>query len=374
MPKFRRSPHVVSYWVDARVHLQNYATGSWLGGSAALCTVVDACSSWRSMDEIVERCPGLDRTTVRRMVRRLSDAHILHRSDRVEPKDERAMRAFGPWNHAAGFFHRASKNVFFRDERVLAGGDPPPMEQPRPSAKRSSGRGVIRLPVSRLRGEFPDAVLGRRSWRRFGAGSIPLSDAAVLLRMTAGMHVFVPTQGGHLLPLRTSPSAGACHPIELYVMATRVHGLPRGLYRYASDRHVLERLRRGSSRDGIQRYLPTQYAYEDAAALVFFCARYDRVIRRYPYPRAYRAAAIEAGHLCQTFCLTATWLGLAPFCSRALNDRRVEQDLGLDGVAESVLYAAGVGVRPPTSIDAAAPPGLHSPAPVPNPAFAPRRK
>ena len=58
--------------------------------------------------------------------------------------------------------------------------------------------------------------------------------------------------------------------------------------------------------------------------------------RRWPKP----------GHVCQTFCLTATWLGLAPFCLMGLSDSRIEKDLGLDGITESVLYAAGVGQPP----------------------------
>ena len=52
---------------------------------------------------------------------------------------------------------------------------------------------------------------------------------------------------------------------------------------------------------------------------------------------------LEAGHFCQTFCLVATWLGLAPFCTAALVDEQVEKDLGLNGATETVLYAAGVG-------------------------------
>jgi nitroreductase len=76
-------------------------------------------------------------------------------------------------------------------------------------------------------------------------------------------------------------------------------------------------------------------------------AVFARSQARYRYARAYRSVLIEAGHLCQTFCLTATWLGLAPFCTAALADSAIERALGLDGVAESVLYAAGVGTRPP---------------------------
>jgi len=67
---------------------------------------------------------------------------------------------------------------------------------------------------------------------------------------------------------------------------------------------------------------------------------------KYQSPRAYRAVLIDAGHLCQTFCLVATWLGLAPFCSMALADSRIEGDIGIDGISESVLYAAGVGTLP----------------------------
>ena len=48
--------------------------------------------------------------------------------------------------------------------------------------------------------------------------------------------------------------------------------------------------------------------------MVFFTAVFARQLWRYPYSRAYRAALIEAGHVCQTFLLAATSLRLAPFC------------------------------------------------------------
>jgi hypothetical protein len=53
---------------------------------------------------------------------------------------------------------------------------------------------------------------------------------------------------------------------------------------------------------------------------------------------------LDAGHLGQTFCLTATRLGLAPFCTAALKDTLIERDLGIDGIAESVLYVTGIGM------------------------------
>ena len=70
--------------------------------------------------------------------------------------------------------------------------------------------------------------------------------------------------------------------------------------------------------------------------MVFFTAIFARILWRYPYARAYRAALIEAGHVCQTFCLSATRLGLAPFSVMALADSVIEKDLGIDGISESV--------------------------------------
>ena len=69
-----------------------------------------------------------------------------------------------------------------------------------------------------------------------------------------------------------------------------------------------------------------------------------RVTWRYRHSRAYRVILLEAGHFGQTFCLVATWLGLAPFCTAALDDEKIESDLGLNA-GEAVLYAAGVGPR-----------------------------
>ena len=80
--------------------------------------------------------------------------------------------------------------------------------------------------------------------------------------------------------------------------------------------------------------------------MVFMTAVFARTRWKYDYARAYRAVLIEAGHLCQTFCLTATRLGVAPFCTMAFADSKIENALGIDGISESVIYVAGAGWRP----------------------------
>jgi SagB-type dehydrogenase family enzyme len=179
---------------------------------------------------------------------------------------------------------------------------------------------------------------------------------AALLWLTAGVQGWLHTPKHERLPLKTSPSGGARHPIDVYLLARHVTGVAAGLYRYDGIEHALVSIGPAAARN--RSYLPRQYWYEDAAAIVFFCAAFEKTRRRYGYPRAYRAVLLEAGHLCQTFCLTATALGLAPFSTLALDDRRIESDLGIDGISRAVVYAAGVG-SPASSGVAAAPVGAR---------------
>jgi SagB-type dehydrogenase family enzyme len=150
------------------------------------------------------------------------------------------------------------------------------------------------------------------------------------------------------MALKTSPSGGARHSIEAYAYVRRVSGLERGWYHYDPDRHVLRPLDAASGRRHrkISTYLPKQHWYDNAGVFIAMTAVFARAQWRYGYPRAYRSILAEAGHLAQTFCLIATSLDLAPFCSMALADSVIERDIKVDGVSESVVYATGVGHRP----------------------------
>jgi SagB-type dehydrogenase family enzyme len=186
---------------------------------------------------------------------------------------------------------------------------------------------------------------------------LPLPTLGNLLGWTTGVQQWATLRGQGELPMKTSPSGGSRHPLELYVCVRRVDGLAPGIYHYASDNHCLELVARHKRPVRVQRYLPTQFYYEGAAALLLFTAVFDRYQWKYETPRAYRAVFIEAGHQCQTFCLMATDLGLAPFCSMALADREIEKDLRIDGVSEAAVYAAGVGLRPRNAVSPSRPEG-----------------
>ena len=187
----------------------------------------------------------------------------------------------------------------------------PPGPPPEPF-KPARGRGT-RLPLLPRAGQFARVLLDRRTWRVFGREPLERAALGTLLDLTFGVTMNGRAEDGAEVVFKTSPSSGSCHPIEAYVLALRVRGLARGLYHYAPATGTLHLIRRGASRDQIDAYIPGQWWFRDTAALVFMTAVLPRVRWRYASPRAYRSVLLGAGHLCQTFCLVATWLKLAPY-------------------------------------------------------------
>jgi len=257
------------------------------------------------------------------------------------------MTQWSGWNPAAGFFHFSTKDVpyvadhvdsleFLRN-RVASRSVPE-------ATKTYKGRRVVLPPIPKL-GFLSKVLLGRRTWRQFGKAPLSLNAVSALLGLTFAAHKFFDLGMTGRAMLRTSPSAGACNPIEAYVVVRQVHGMTAGIYHYAPLQHELTRLRR-TTPAMIGRHLAGQLWYGRASMLVLMTAVFARTEWKYPFARAYRTVLLEAGHFCQTFYLVATALGLAPFCSSALADSVIERDLGIDGISESVVYACGVGTRP----------------------------
>ena len=333
------------YWRRGRLVLRNYATGTAATVPPFAFAILDRCTDWTTADEIRRGLPFLPTSAVSMLLRQLTDRSFLQRSDRPEPAGEGAMRALEPWNPEAGFFHMVTKDVRFLPRGAAARRGQQPGRAPAP-AKSYPGLPTVVLPPPDGAGEFARVARSRRTWRRFSTKPVTRAELATLLGLSVGVQHWMRIGPGVEVALKTSPSGGARHPIECYVVARHVAGLAPGLYYYAADRHALARLRRGATAEQIRAYLPHSGYFAGASALVLFTALFTRQLWRYRYSRAYRAALIEAGHVCQTFCLASTALGLAPFSVMALADSLIERDLGIDGITESVLYAAGVG-RPP---------------------------
>ncbi|WP_136420019.1 SagB family peptide dehydrogenase [Herbaspirillum sp. ST 5-3] len=129
--------------------------------------------------------------------------------------------------------------------------------------------------------------------------------------------------------LRAAPSAGGLYPIELYVVARAVDGLPAGLYHYDPEHHRLDTL--GAA--------PTHFGAPDsegADAVVLLSAVFRRTGNKYR-DRAYRLAVADAGHLLENLRLAAHQAGMQARPLAQFDDALAARALGIDGVEEGVL-------------------------------------
>jgi SagB-type dehydrogenase family enzyme len=143
---------------------------------------------------------------------------------------------------------------------------------------------------------------------------------------------------------KTSPSAGALHPIECYVLAWNVRGLAPGLYHYDVAADEIARLRAGNFRAEAVRAASGQRWIGGAAFLCILTAVFIRSLWKYQLETGYRDVWLDAGHLAQTFSLLATARGLGPFTTAAIQDSYIEKLIGLDGIKEFPVYLCGAGV------------------------------
>lgn len=123
-----------------------------------------------------------------------------------------------------------------------------------------------------------------------------------------------------------------------------VEGVDAGVYHYNVREHSLELIAEGFSRAEASRLCADQPGVGEAAFVVFATAVLRRMRVKYRHPRAYRVSLLNAGHLGQTFALTATALGLGPFQTAAFDDTAVERRLGIDGIDHVALYVLAAGI------------------------------
>jgi SagB-type dehydrogenase family enzyme len=340
---------VIIYWQSGHLVFENFLTRRQITALPLTASLLHFFDRWKAIADLFAAMPQYSPTSLRRAVAQLVRHSLLQREDQPLPSRQAALTAWSAWNPSAGFFHLSTKDLKFeaddaKEFRALvrqAKSKPIPLPIKRyPKAKK------IPLPAAPADGEFARVLLQRRTWREFSATPVPLSTLGNLLGLTWGVRQWVALPKIGSVALKTSPSGGAMHPIEAYVLARNVDGLTAGFYHYDAADHRLELLKRGATSRDITRLLAHQWWYGPAAFVVFLTAVFERTRWKYDYARAYRAVLIEAGHLCQTFCLTATSMQLAPFCTMAFADSKIEKVLGLDGIAESALYVAGAGMRP----------------------------
>jgi SagB-type dehydrogenase family enzyme len=344
---FRRVPTLVGSWQGGEFKVRNYATRTSASVQPSELIVLHALTHWRSLKELLRQFTALSRRELVGLLSRLGEARAVESSEQPPDPTQQALTTWTDWSPAAAYLHFDTKDLRFADEEmtdeILRTWE---ALDPFPSVVKTVRGARVRLDDFPRRGVFPSVLLERRSWRRFGARALTRRQLSMLLGLTWATQQWVHVSPDIKLALKTSPSGGACHSIEVYVAVQNVRGFHPGVYHYCHDSHTLVRLKQKWTARWIGRCLAGQTWFARAGAVMFMTSVFPRVQWKYRSSRAYRTVLLEAGHFCQTFCLTATWLGLAPFCTAAFADSLIERGVGVDGVTESVVYVAGVGTRP----------------------------
>ncbi len=208
-----------------------------------------------------------------------------------------------------------------------------------PTYKEYPGVPLLELPAPLPRStmDLDEVLRSRRSVRRFTPGHLTLEQFAYLLWAATGIQR---EEEGYAF--RTAPSAGALYPVETYVVANRVEGVPPGLHHYSIRLHALEELRGGDLGGDVARGALGQAMCRDAPAVLLWTGVFPRSKWKYRQ-RAYRYVYLDAGHIGENLYLAATALGLGCCTVGALFDDELNALLGVDGEDESILYLAAVG-------------------------------
>jgi SagB-type dehydrogenase family enzyme len=204
-------------------------------------------------------------------------------------------------------------------------------------AAETAAPSPIALPAPQTDGKVAveKALADRRSLRAPAPTALSVAEIGQLCWAAQG----VTDDKGH----RTAPSAHATYPLEVYVIAGTVEGLPPGLYHYIPATHAVELRAPGDQRAAFEAKAIGQ-GWSDKAPAVFVIAGNVGKMAAMK-ERGAPFMWIEAGLAAENFLLQATAMGLGSTYVGGFDPPAARAALGLPA-AEEVLAVLPVGHKP----------------------------
>ncbi|TNF95891.1 MAG: SagB/ThcOx family dehydrogenase [Gammaproteobacteria bacterium] len=171
------------------------------------------------------------------------------------------------------------------------------------------------------------ALQQRRSAREYKPDKLLLTDISQILWSAQGVT--------HPDGYRTTPSAGALYPLEIYLLAGDIENLPTGVYRYEPEKHELVLIQNDDQRQQLTSAALNQAYISQAPAVIIIAGVYQRTTWKYGQ-RGRRYVHIEVGHAAQNIYLQAEVRGLATVFVGAFDDAKVQHVLGLPSDHEPI--------------------------------------
>jgi SagB-type dehydrogenase family enzyme len=194
---------------------------------------------------------------------------------------------------------------------------------------------IINLPVPRYDGSMSveKALHKRRSVREFLKAPLTLAEISQLLWAAQGITY---PEG-----LRTTPSAGALYPLEIYLVVGNITDVTPSVYKYFSKSHEMRKVIAGDIRQKLSEASLGQESIRNAACIVIFTANYERTRWKYG-ERGIRYTHIEVGHASENVFLQAVALDIKSVVIGAFSDGKVKDLLRLPD-EEDPIYIMPLG-------------------------------
>jgi SagB-type dehydrogenase family enzyme len=250
------------------------------------------------------------------------------------------------WGAVAGLYHFSVKNANWVDQQrshEFIASRSKTKAPPNLFEIHEQGCEVFELSRNLEKDEVLSLMASRRSSREFSR--IHSLEVDVLSDcLFAGLGITeirgIPPLGPY--PLKMTPSGGARNPFDAVVYVRDVSSLIPGLYRYSGYKHSLMRTFSDSPLSIVD-ILGGQEWAQDAAAVIFLVANFDRTMWKYLHPSGYRVVLMEAGHIAQNIVLLATKHKIRSVTTAAIRDNLAEEAFGITSVSQSVCYAIALG-------------------------------
>jgi len=202
----------------------------------------------------------------------------------------------------------------------------------------------ILLPNPNVSGDvsIEEVLNARRSVRQYADSSMSINEISQLLWAAYGVTKSYESPTSLRGGLKTSPSAGALYPLELYLVAWNIDQLENGIYKYFSEDHSLKLVMSGDKRDELSTAAWDQSWLKDAAGAIVYSAVFSRTTDKYGERGKDRYVCMDVGHSAQNVYLQGVALGIGTCAIGAFNDNKLKELINMPE-DETPLYIMPIG-------------------------------
>ena len=318
--RYCRSPYLLTEWGDENhmvvVHL---LTARQYRLAPTVVVLLNAMSQPRTLAELATDVPSL--------AEQLPDLlNKLGAAGLIEPEEQLPLASSHDREMSASLWSPYELAMHMQASRGKVRDPLPPWPAPLAHREIAATRRLALSPSlsqapSPSRLSVSEALRRRRSIRQYAEDAVTFEELGAFLTTSARVFNFIGPEH-HQTTHRPSPSAGARHSLELYVLSRNITGLSPAVYYYDPFTNELAGLEEWNSEhdDLLERLvrLPAMLSRSPDAAF-YITSVVGRVFWKYEgsgLASIYR----DMGCLLQTMYLVATDLGLAP-CAIAAVDR-----------------------------------------------------